>query len=78
VQVNLSSDSPFSQLYIGGPEITRKDAYRITLYAEKASLVVTINRKDLEAIENAIADTLRPIPVVTDRLADELLGQVRT
>jgi hypothetical protein len=73
VQVNLSSDSPFSQLYLQD----RDGKYRLTLYGERGSTVVSITRKDLEAIETAIADTLRPIPVVTDRLADELLGEVR-
>jgi hypothetical protein len=64
VQVNLSSDSPFSQLYIQD----RDGKYRLTLYGERGSIVVTINRKDMEAIENAIADTLRPIPTLTDTL----------
>jgi hypothetical protein len=64
VQVNLSSDSPFSQLYIQD----RDGKYRLTVYGERGSIVVTINRKDMEAIENAIADTLRPIPTLTDTL----------
>jgi hypothetical protein len=64
VQVNLSSDSPFSQLYVQD----RDGKYRLTVYGERGSIVVTINRKDMEAIENAIADTLRPIPTLTDTL----------
>jgi hypothetical protein len=64
VQVNLSSDSPFSQLYVQD----RDGKYRLTICGERGSIVVTINRKDLEAIETAIADTLRPIPTLTDTL----------
>jgi hypothetical protein len=74
LKVNLISDSFFSQFYLS----ERNGKFRLTVYAERGSIVLTLDRQDLEAIEKLIADTLRPIPVVTDRLADELLGQVRT
>lgn len=73
MQTNLPSDSFFSQCFLS----QRDGKYRFTLYTERGSSVVTINRTDLEAIERLIADTLRPVPVITDRLADELLGEVR-
>ena len=68
MQVNLPSDSFFSQFFI----VKRSGKYRLTFYSERGSLVLNLDRTDLEAIEKFIAGTLRPIPTLTDRIDPNL------
>ena len=64
MQVNLPSDSFFSQFFI----VKRSGKYRLTFYSERGSLVLNLDRTDLEAIKQLIDETLNPIPTLTDTI----------